>query len=73
MEAALQQLPAADRELLAQRYRDGLGWDAIARRTGTPWNTLMRRVDRALYGLAVLLGVFASQERGENDGQIAGG
>ena len=62
VEAALHWLPAADRELLAQRYRDGLSWDAIARRTRTSRSTLLARVDRTLFALATLLGVLRLDE-----------
>ena len=72
VEAALRWLPAADRELLAQRYRDGLGWDAIARRTRTSRSTLLARVDRTLFALAALLGGFTWRSPARHPGRGQG-
>lgn len=68
VEDALRLLRTSERQLIAWRYRDGLDWDRIARRTGASRSSLLARADRTLFALAALLGVLRLDEPSETAG-----
>src|SRR5207249_2018642 len=51
LEVCLQKLPPADRELIQERYQNGLGAAELVRRAQTSRRTLFRRLERIRRGL----------------------
>ncbi len=62
VEAALSGLPAAQRNLIQMRFKDGLSFEEISNRLGESQATIRKRISRTVQGLRKVLGSTRGEE-----------
>lgn len=64
LEGALRRLSMPERTIVWLRYGERARWEQIGRRLHLSRAAVQRRLDRALYALAVLMGMLDAQDEG---------